>query len=158
MLKFKLEQLNRAIGGGLENGQLCVIMGRTGSGLETIANSLVFGNDINVVVHLTFEKMFENNFNITKYKSDICSTLLKLVLNRKSVLSNGEFSGEYDEKSKLIFQNIFETADIVLFFSTPIFYENGASNNNFLTCSVLKSSIFKKPDIILSEKEFLSIR
>ena len=37
MLKFKLEQLNRAIGGGLENGQLCVIMGRTGSG-ESIPN------------------------------------------------------------------------------------------------------------------------
>ena len=106
MFKFKLGKLNKAIGGGLENGQLCVIMGRPGSGLETIANSLVFGNDINVVVHLTFEKMLKNNFNITKYKSDNCSILLKLVLNRKSVLPNGEFSGGYDEKSKSVFQNI----------------------------------------------------
>lgn len=157
MLKFKLEQLNKAVGGVLENGQLCVIMGRPGSGLETIANSLVTGNNINVVVHLFFEKMFENNFNITKYKSDNCSTLLKIVLNKKSVLSNGEFSGGYDEKSKSGFQNIFETADTIMFFHTPVFYENGVSNNNFLTCSVLKSPVFKKTDIILTEKEFLSI-
>ena len=156
MLKFKLEQLNKAVGGELENGQLCVIMGRPGSGLETIANSLVTDNDINVV-HLIFEKMFENNFNITKYKSENCGTLLKIVLNKKSVLSNGEFSGGYDEKSKSVFQNIFETANTIMFFHTPVFYENGASNNNFLICSVLKSPVFKKTDIILTEKEFLSI-
>ncbi len=141
MLKFKLKELNKTIGGGVEKGQLCVIMGRPGSGLETIANSLVSDNDINVL-HLTFEKMFENNFNITKYKSENCGTLLKLVLNKKSVLSDGEFSGGYDEKSKSVFQNIFETADTIMFFRTPVFYENGASNNNFLICSVLKSPVF----------------
>ena len=157
MFKFKLEQLNKAVGGGLEKGQLCVIMGRPGSGLNTIANSVVCGNDFNTA-DLIFEELSENNFNITKYKSENCCTLLKLVLSKKSVLPNGEFSGGYDEKSKSVFQNIFETADTIMFFRTPVFYENGASNNNFLTCSVLKSSIFKKTDIILTEKEFLSIK
>ena len=76
MFKFKLEQLNKAIGGGLENGQLCVIMGRPGSGLETIANSLVFGNDINVVVHLTFEKMFETTSILQNIKVIIAAHCL----------------------------------------------------------------------------------
>ena len=141
MFKFKLEQLNKAVGRGLEKGQLCVIMGRPGSGLETITNSLVFGNDINVVVHLTFEKMFENNFNITKYKSDNCSTLLKLVLNKKSILPNGEFSGGYDEKSKLIFQNIFETARLLkILCKPPRWYKIEITNWRLKLCQGTKTA------------------